>query len=162
MKNSNDPQQADNLFDLVRQMEGVESNAFTIRLLGRIYQSICTDHDEADRQFFLTLAVLEEIHADAWERLIEMRALPEEEHHYLINGEIAAQEAFTKILAAAYAPDNGLADADRLAFILNAVEEHAQDAESGVAEPLAMFRAIAQDAMEAQEAKGAPANVTIH
>ena len=162
MKNTNDPQPTDNLFDLIRQMEGVENNAFTIRLLGKIFQAISTDHVEAEHQMFLMLSVLEEVHADAWERLTEMRELPEEEHHYLINGEISAQEEFVKIIASAFAPDNGLTDATRLAFVMDAVEAHAQDAESSVAEPLAMFRAIAEEAIAAEEAKGAPVNVTIH
>lgn len=140
METNNIPQ-AENVIELIKQMEGVENNAFTMRLLAKIYQDVVEAHPSSEANFVITMKVLEEVHTQAWKNLEEMQKLPPEEHHYLFNGEIAAQEAFIKIFVAAF-NDDTLDETTRPQHILEQAEAHAADADASIAGPMAELKEV--------------------
>ena len=160
MEEINVPEAGD-IVEILKQMEGVENNAFTMRLLAKIYGDITADHSESAANFVVTMKVLEEVRAVAWRNLENMRKLPVEEQHYMYNGEISAQESFIKIVVAAF-EDDTLDETTRPARIQAQAEAHAAEAEASVAEPLAQLRLIAEMAEAFKDEDGNPINVTLH
>lgn len=153
MNELNHVEPADNIITLMKQMEGVEQNAHTMRLLSTVYGMIAKDHPEGGMQFVTTMSFMEEIRGTAWENLVAMQDLPEDEQHFLFNGELSAQEAFVRIVTKAFG-DITLNDETRPAYIQAEAEEHALNAEAGVAEPLAQLRMIAELASALTDGEG--------
>lgn len=157
----NNVPEANDIVELLKQMEGVENNAFTMRLLAKIHADITTDHSESAANFVITMKVLEEVRSVAYKNLENMQKLPKEEQHYMYNGEISAQESFIKIVIAAF-EDESLDSTARAARIQEQAEAHAAEAEKSVAEPLAQLRLIAEMAEAFSDDEGNPLNITIH
>ncbi len=151
----------ENVIELIKQMEGVENNAFTMRLLAKIHSDITAAHPASAENFVVTIKVLEEVHAQAWKNLEEMQKLPPEEQHYLYNGEISAQDAFIKIVIAAF-EDDTLDDTRRALFIQEKAEAHALEAEASIAGPMGELKEVVEMIKATMEIGDTEGNTTIH
>lgn len=160
MENTNNPVMADNVIDLLKQMEGVENNAYVMRLLATVYGHITKDHPDGANNFMTTMAVVEDVRRTAWANLEEMRKLPEVEQHFLFNGEISAQEEFIKIVIDAFSKDD-LDDITRPVYIQERAEAHAVEAEESVAEPLGKLRMLVEMMSALTAEDGKPINIAI-
>lgn len=137
----------DTAAELIKQFEGVENNATVMQAAAAVYEAITERHPTSANNFVVTMEFLDAANKQAWEGLKEMQKLPEEEQHYLFNGELSALESFTNIVLEAF-QDETLDDITRPAKILARAAEEAQRAMDSVAEPLGQIRSL-QAQMEA-------------
>lgn len=133
--------------ELIKQFEGVENNAVVMQAAAAVYEAITEKHPTSANNFVVTMDFLDAANKQAWEGMKEMQQLPEEEQHYLFNGELSALESFTNIVLEAF-QDETLDDTTRPAKILARAAEEAQRAIDSVAEPLQQIRFL-QEQMKA-------------
>lgn len=135
MGNTDLEDQVAQLQKLLKQMEGVEHNACTMRTLADIYKEAVTELPSVTEAIIAVLRLLETLHERAVSNIHNVQKLPAHEQHFLYHGEVSAQESFVDILLEAFASKE-MTDDERTSFIVQKAENHALEALDSVEKPL--------------------------
>lgn len=132
-----------NVLNLVRQLEGVENNAFVSGLLLGIFNDIVeVNQGSTQDQFDIMMGVILQVNQDTFAEFDQHMLLPEDERDFILSGALSAQEAFYQVLIMAYSDDIQLSEAERIQIVQEAIQSQIDEAEALCKEPLEAIRRV--------------------